>query len=264
MPAAITAMAPFDQAYSTASQKAQPSTPWSAPPPRLRLMTSAPWSVAQRIPAATSSAEPGGGAASRRRRSCSRGPAPPAAARPAPRRPRRGRCRWPPARCPATWVPWPLSSCPDPPHAAALPFAPMQLMWPTSCGARSSWARSTPESTTAIVIPSPVPFAHAPGAPMRSRPHWSPCSNTGSSGVDPPAPVGPDARDQREPGTAEAHERSDGSAHPPIIGQNRRRRRAMGSRASETTQDGDDLAEHRHVARRRTPSARAGRSTAAG
>ena len=49
---------PCDQAYSTASQKAQPSTPWSVPPPRLRLMTSAPWSAAQRIPAATSSAEP--------------------------------------------------------------------------------------------------------------------------------------------------------------------------------------------------------------
>src|SRR5436190_10596484 len=42
LPAAITAMAPFDQAYSTASQNAQPRTLWTVPPPRLRLITSAP------------------------------------------------------------------------------------------------------------------------------------------------------------------------------------------------------------------------------
>src|SRR3546814_1507621 len=58
LPAAITGIAPLLQAYSTASQNAQPSVAWRAPPPSERLMTSAPRSAAQRMPAATSAAVP--------------------------------------------------------------------------------------------------------------------------------------------------------------------------------------------------------------
>src|SRR3546814_7790015 len=60
LPAAITGIAPLLQAYSTASQNAQPSVAWRAPPPSERLMTSAPRSAAQRMPAATSAAVPVG------------------------------------------------------------------------------------------------------------------------------------------------------------------------------------------------------------
>src|SRR5688572_26987914 len=41
----------------------------------------------------------------------------------------------------------------------------------TILSARSGWARSTPESTTAIRTPEPSAVDHASGAPMRWRPH---------------------------------------------------------------------------------------------
>ena len=212
------AIAPFDHAYSTASQNAQPRTPWSVPPPRLRLMTSAPWSAAQRIPAATSSADP---VAVQRVAAV-------AAVLEHPDRQQPGVGRH--AGHAAAVV---GGRQRDAGHVGAVAVvvlarpaarrrvrrsAPMQLTWPTSCGARSSWARSTPESTTAMVMPSPVPRAHAPGAPMRSRPHWSPCSNTGSFGVASPASAGRERGDQPEPGTAEAaSDRTDRRIHPSSV-----------------------------------------------
>src|SRR4051794_10454881 len=48
---------------------------------------------------------------------------------------------------------------------------------------RSGWFRSTPVSTTAIVVPAPTaPRFHAPAALICVRPHWRP--SNGSLGVD--------------------------------------------------------------------------------
>ena len=74
---------------------------------------------------------------------------------------------------PATWVPWPLSSCPEPAQALGLPPEPMQLVWATTLPARSSWSTSTPVSTMPMATPAPVDRAHAAGAPICDRPHCS-------------------------------------------------------------------------------------------
>ena len=183
-------------------------------------MTSAPWSAAHRMPAATSSAEP---VAVQRSAAVAAVLEHPHGEEPGVgRHPRDAAAvvRWRPTAMPATWVPWPLSSCPEPVHAAALPSAPMQLTWPSSLRREVLVARGRrPESTTAIVMPSPVPRAQAPGAPMRSRPHWSPCSNTGSFGLDPPAPrrgeratISPSPAPQRA-----ASDRTDRRIHPSSV-----------------------------------------------
>ena len=113
LPAAITAMAPLDHAYSTASQNAQPSTPWSVPPPRLRLMTSAPWSAAQRIA--------GGHVVGGSRGRAAVGAVAAVLEHPDRQEASVGRHAGHPrplpvaaSAMPATWVPWPLSSWPEP------------------------------------------------------------------------------------------------------------------------------------------------------
>ncbi len=112
---------------------------------------SAPWSVAQRIPAATSPAVPVAvhpaslhSLASTRTAMIRASGATPAMPRP---------LFVLAAAMPATWVPWPLSSWADPVQRPGSPPVPMQLVLASTLSARSSWARSMPESITAIVMP---------------------------------------------------------------------------------------------------------------
>ena len=136
-------------------------------------MMSAPWSVAHRMPAATSPAvpvavhPPAWSHSLRSTRTAIR-----SASGATPATPRLLFVSA--AAIPATWVPCPLSSWADPLQRPGSPPVPRQLVWATTLSARSSWPRSMPESITAIVMPSPVAAPQASGAPILVRPHWRP------------------------------------------------------------------------------------------
>ena len=178
LPATRTGMAPRVHAYSRAAAKSSPGprTAWVTLPSE-RLMTSAPWSAAQRI----ALGDVGLGAPGRALRIASasqssaqhrwRGPMPGA------RRPGATPATPSPlpvaaATMPATWVPCPASSAPapstQPPGASSWPT---QSTMPATLPARSGWS-----SVDAGVDdgdrsrPSPVAVAHAAGAPMRLEP----------------------------------------------------------------------------------------------
>jgi len=103
------------------------------------------------------------------------------------------------AAMPATWVPWGLGvpalgadSQSPLPQPFALPAQPVKVAPPSIFDARSGWARSTPESTMAIVWPTPVEVPQASGVLICCWPHWRP--KYWSFGVLCAAAVGASAR----------------------------------------------------------------------
>src|SRR5437763_6935299 len=168
LPAARTGIAPCDHAYSMPAvigAEIPPVPPRSGselPSPRLRLTTWAPWSTTHMMPACTSASAPAPLASSALATMSFAPGATPAMPLP---------LSFTAAMRPATWVPCPLSSCPDPVHRDGSALAPMQFVvvriWP----ARSSWLRSTPVSTMPTLTPAPVLVAQADGAPICVRPH---------------------------------------------------------------------------------------------
>ena len=128
---------------------------------------SAPWSVAQRMPAATSPAVPDGRAAAVAVALVARAPGPRSAWRRGRRRPRRGCCRWWRPRCRPRGCRGRCRPGPTRCSGRASPPVPRQLVWATTLPARSSWPRSMPESMMAIVMPVARGWRPRPaGAPM--------------------------------------------------------------------------------------------------
>jgi hypothetical protein len=176
LPAAATTTTPLERAYSTASVASviapvisSACTPGSAP--RLRLMTSAPWSADQRMPAAISSKLP---PSSVRTLTASRFASGAVPATPVP-------LFVVAAAMPATCVPCVLGgpalgadSQSPLPQPFALVAQPVNVAPPAILPARSGWSRSTPESTTAIVCPAPVERVHAGSVWSCCWPHWRP------------------------------------------------------------------------------------------
>ena len=132
-------------------------------PPSERLMTFAPWSVAQLMPSATVSASPFPSLSSTRT----------------------GRI-FAPGATDSTPTPLPLERVDHAGDVGAVPVAVLGrvvvvdevvsgVTWP----ARSAWSAFTPVSTTATTAPAPVLVACAPSAPIMSRPHW--CERSGSA-----------------------------------------------------------------------------------
>jgi hypothetical protein len=176
LPAAATTTTPFERAYSIASVASviapvisSACTPGSAP--RLRLMTSAPWSADHRMPAAISSKEPPSSVRTLTASSLASGAVP---ATPVP-------LFVVAAAIPATCVPCGLggpasgADCQSPlPQPFAFAPQPVKVAPPAILPARSGWLSSTPESTIAIVWPAPVDVVHAGSVWSCCWPHCRP------------------------------------------------------------------------------------------
>src|SRR6185503_1281719 len=143
--------------------------------PRLMLITSAPWSTAQRIPAAISSKLPPASVSDLTGITRASGAVP---ATPMP-------LFVAAAPIPATCVPCgdgasvvlPLSQSPLP-QPFGVVAQPENVVPATSLPARSGCDRSTPESTTATIWPAPVEVAQASSALICCRPHCCPKSGS--------------------------------------------------------------------------------------
>ncbi len=157
LPAAITIVTPFPDAYCIAWSSVEDGLV----PPRLRLITLAPWSAAQVMPASTALYVPLPlWSSTRTGRMRTPGAAPEIPL------PLTGSA----AMMPATNVPWPLASTPPSPPAGFTKSQPDS----TRPSSRSSWVRSTPLSTTATVTPTPVPpgdAVHVGSNGIRSSAH---------------------------------------------------------------------------------------------
>ena len=114
-----------------------------------------------------------------------------------------------------------------------------------SCWLRSSWWRSMPESTMAMVMP--VAAAPCPRGWVRRcarGPTAGPARTPGRWPRSPPCGGGR-RRCSEQRRSASATRRRDGRGICPIVGQPRGGRGSR--RRSEPAQDGDDLAEHRDL-----------------
>src|SRR6185503_10206509 len=149
---AATTVTPLPRAYFTALAM----VPTGTDPPRLMLMTWAPWSAAQRIPDAMPAIDPDPRADSTLIGMIDTPNATPAT-------PSLLLVDW--AMVPATWVPCPWSS-------AALSLLAMKLNPGTNAVSARSPTRLTPVSMTATVTPLPLPSFQAWGRPICRRCHW--------------------------------------------------------------------------------------------
>lgn len=171
LPAEATTTEPLASAYCTAASSAASGCAEALSSPRERLMTSAPWSAAQRIPWAR--APPllvraclrAGSVDSRMTRT---GRIFASGAMPSTPSARPGPCPWP-AMIPAIAVPWRAQG-----RSPCLAPNPMKSLVGSTCPARSGWPASTPVSRTATVTPLPLVVCQTFCVPIASSAHcWA-------------------------------------------------------------------------------------------
>ena len=224
-------------------------------------MTSAPWSAAQRMPAATSSAEPVAVQLAAGIAAVRRAPAPPAARRRAPRRRCPGRCRWRPARCRPRGCRGRCRPGPSPEQRAGVAVGADAADVPDELRREVLVGRGRRR----VDHRDGDALAGARAPTRRARrcargPTGGPARTRGRSGVAPPAPAGASATSSAEPAHRRGR-RAIGRTGASTHHRSEPAQRARDGGGSEAAQDGDDLAEDRHVVGVELHRRRAGRST---